>query len=147
LGEGVKLASDALQTLRERQLHWPFDRRAYPNYVIVLALTMLGLALLWLRGFTIAPRIFLEFFSWALLMIFGGWGLRRIGWPNFGGAMEATGMFYWQGLSTFFCIVPLATLPIPFKDSLLASWDHALGFDWVAYAKATADFYNPFAKA
>lgn len=110
-------------------------------------LLVAGCALLTIRGFTIAPVIWLQFFTWPLLSIIGGMGLRRLGYPDFGGAMEGMGLFYWQGLSAFFCIVPLASLGVPFADATLSSWDHALGFDWVAFAKATVWLHDPFAVA
>ena len=136
-----------MASLASRQLYWPFDRRAYPTYLVVFAMALTGSMLLAIRGFQVAPSMWLGFFSWSSLAFVGGMGLRRIGWPNFGGAMEAMGVFYRQGLSAFLCIVPLASLPIPFADPTLSAWDHALGFDWVAWAKMTAGLHDPFVLA
>lgn len=123
------------------------DRRSLPTYALILVLAVIGPALLLLRGFSIDPAVYLDYFSWPLLTIAGGIGLRRLGHPKFGGSMEVMGLLYWQGVSAFFCIVALASLPIPFADATLSMWDYALGFDWVAWAKATAWLHDPFAIA
>jgi membrane-associated phospholipid phosphatase len=123
--------------MRKTNLQFPFDRRSAPIYIIIAAMTFVGLILANWLGFTIAPAIFPQFFGMPLLSVVGGWGLRRIGRPNFGTAMETLGLFYLQGLAAFFCIAPLAVLSAPFADPALAAADRAIGFDWIAYAKLT----------
>lgn len=139
------MASRALFKVPE--MHSPFDRRAFPVYAMIAALTLVGALLLAVRGFAVAPIVWAQFFTWPLLAILGGLGLRRIGHPNFGGAMEATGVIYWQGLSAFLCIIPLASMSAPLADWWLSDADRALGFDWVAYSKMTAGFYVVYAAA
>jgi len=34
----------------------------------------------------------------------------------------------------------LMTIPFPLADAMLLSWDRAIGFDWLAYAKAMTEF-------
>lgn len=136
------MASRALFKVPE--LHSPFDRRAFPIYGLIVALGLVGALLLAILGFTVSLSVWMRFVSWPLLTIAGGLGLRRIGHPNFGGAMEATGILYWQGLSSFLCLVPLASISAPFADWRLAAADRALGFDWVGYAKATSGFETLF---
>lgn len=103
-------------------------------------MAFLGLILVGVLGFRISPAIFPQFFGMPLLSILGGWGLRRIGRPNFGTGMETLGLFFIQGLAAFFCIAPLAALSAPFADAALSSADRALHFDWVAYVRSTQPF-------
>lgn len=124
-------------TVNKLELRWPFDRRSAPIYILMAGMLLAGLILVEVLGFTISQGIFPEFFGMPLLSVLGGWGLRRIGRPNFGTALETLGLFFIQGLAAFFCIAPLAAISAPFADAALAKADQALGFDWVAYAKFT----------
>lgn len=137
----------SIAALAEPTFHPPFDRRSIPVYALIGMLALVGTLLLSLRGFYVSPAVWSGVFAWPLLTIAGGLGLRRIGWPRFGGAMEATGILYGQGLASFLCLVPLATLSAPFADNWLAAADRALGFDWVAYAHATVSWHDTFARA
>jgi membrane-associated phospholipid phosphatase len=122
----------------------PFDRRSLPVYSVIAAMAVVGLSLTFALGFTISPAIFPQFFGMPLMAVLAGWGLRRIGKPNFAAAMEMLGLFYIQGLAAFFCIAPLAAISAPFADASLAHADHLLGFDWIKYARLTSPFALPF---
>lgn len=125
-------------------LQSPFDRRAYPNYIMIAGMSLFGLSLMLVRGFTIAPEIAWEFFSWALVVIISGLAARRLGWERLAGALESIGVIYWQGLAGLLCIVPLATFAPPLADHFLNGIDKALSFDWVAYANLTQPLKPPF---
>lgn len=129
------ISSAIANRAREVRLQFPFDRRSAPIYTAIAAMSLVGLILVALLGFSISPRIFPQFFGMPLLSVIGGWGLRRIGRPNFGTGMETLGLFFLQGLAAFFCIAPLASISAPFADAMLASADRKLGFDWIAYSR------------
>ena len=78
-----------------------------------------------------------------LAAVLAGWGLRRVGKPNLGSAMEMLGLFYIQGLAAFFLIAPLASISAPLADDLLSKVDRSLGFNWQAYAQLTQNVNFP----
>lgn len=132
------MISLALQRIANTELQNPFDRRALPAYAITGTVAICGLIFLAATGFIIAREVWLGFFSWPIISIFGGLGLRRLGHPNFGGAMEAMGLVYGQGLFAFLLLVPLAAFSAPFADPWLSHIDSLIGFDWVAFARLTS---------
>jgi len=121
----------------------PFDRRSIPAYALIGLMAMSGLCLCAILGFSISFAIFPKYFGMPLFAVLAGWGLRRLGKPNFGSAMEMLGLFYFQGLAAFFLIAPLAGVSAPLADATLARVDRALGFDWAAYAALTRNFNLP----
>jgi membrane-associated phospholipid phosphatase len=132
-GEALAMAVTSIAA----ELFWPFDRRSLPAYILIGVMVASGLFLLWVTGFSVSPDVLPKFFSWPISAILAGWGLRRLGYMKFGGAMETMGILYGQGLSSFLCLVPLATMSAPLADHWLSEADQLLGFDWVAYAHAT----------
>jgi membrane-associated phospholipid phosphatase len=127
---------------RDVGLQSPFDPRSGPIYLLIAAMAGVGLVLCWLLHFKISLEIFENFYGMPLMSVLAGMCLRRIGKPNFGGAIEVLGLFFIQGLSAFFLIAPLAAISMPLADASLARADQFIGFDWATYLRVTAPL-NP----
>ena len=142
--DAVFLGDQLMSTVfKVPEMQMPFDRRSLPAYATIILMAASGLGLCVWLGFSISPVIFPNFFQMPLMAVLSGWGLRRIGRPNLGSAMEMLGLFYIQGLAAFFLIAPLASISGPLADPSLAQADQFLGFDWMAYAHLTEPLNLP----
>ena len=142
--DAVFLGDQLMSTVfKVPEMQMPFDRRSLPAYATIILMAASGLGLCVWLGFSISPVIFPNFFQMPLMAVLAGWGLRRIGRPNLGSAMEMLGLFYIQGLAAFFLIAPLASISGPLADPSLAQADQFLGFDWMAYAHLTEPLNLP----
>jgi membrane-associated phospholipid phosphatase len=127
---------------RNVELQSPFDPRSRAVYLLIAAMAVVGLFLCWALHFKISLEIFQNFYGMPLMSVLAGLCLRRIGKPNFGGAMEVLGLFFIQGLMAFFLIAPLAAISAPLADVPLARADQFIGFDWGVYVRATAPLHS-----
>ena len=120
----------------------PFDPRTRLIYLILAAELVCGGILLALADFSIDPQVFEMFAVWPSLAV-GGMLLRRLGYGNFGGAAEATGLIVSQGALSMLVVVPLAAISAPFADQTLSAADTALGFDWQSYVALAVPWQGP----
>lgn len=120
----------------------------YPHSGLwAFALTLLAVNSIWLSASTrvsVTPRFALvcgvsTFISVALTLV------RRVGGDTFDSIMHRAWCFlmmlaltalFAEGFSTINHL--LMTLSFPLADELLLRWDHSLGLNWLAYAKAIA---------
>jgi membrane-associated phospholipid phosphatase len=125
---------------REAVLYAPFDRRAFPAYVLLGVMGLCSIVLCTTLGFRVGREILTDIFGPPGVMVVGGCCLRRLGKADFGGAMEAMGLVYLEGTPAFLCIIPLAAVSGPWADATLSRWDALLGFDWLAFNAASANW-------
>lgn len=119
-----------------------FDPRTRLVYIFVAAELVCGGILLALVGFSINPQVFEMFTVWPSLAV-GGMLLRRLGYGNFGGAVEATGLIVSQGALSMLVAIPLAAISAPFADQTLSAADTALAFDWQSYVALAVPWQDP----
>jgi membrane-associated phospholipid phosphatase len=125
---------------REAELYPPFDRRSYPAYSLLGIMAACCACLCASLGFSVAREIYTQIFGPPAMMVVGGWCLRRLGKRDFAGAMETMGLVYLQATPAFLCIIPLAAISGPWADATLSRWDALMGFDWLAFNAASADW-------
>lgn len=107
---------------------------AIPTYAI-MALQLVAAAILFaIAGFSLPVAALLAMPLWPLFLCAGSVFLRRYNHPRMCGWLEATGLVYFQGVSTLLLLIPLTAFSGPFADERLAAADRALGFDWPAFA-------------
>lgn len=121
---------------RSVEMQPPFDRRSLPAYATLALMAVMGLCLCAALRFSISAEIWPRFFGPPAAIIVGGWGLRRLGKPQFAGVMETMGLVYLEATPAFLCLVPLTAISAPLADGWLSLADRALGFDWMAYYHA-----------
>ena len=125
-----QLQSDA----KSKTLNSPFEPRAVATYA-VMALQLAAAAILFaVAGFRLPLLALLAMPLWPLFLCGGSVLLRRYNRSLISGWLEATGLVYFQGVSTLLLLIPLTAFSGPFVDDRLAAADRALGFDWPAFA-------------
>lgn len=122
-----------------------FSPLARLPYALAAFVVVVTIVLFELTGFSLSPdlthTLVVPWLSpWLLLVYFViGPLARRIGWPRLGGAFECLGFLYGQAIFVF-TLLPLTALSGPLTDARLASWDRAIGFDWVAFVTRAEPF-------
>lgn len=134
------MASAALKTVRPTRPM--IEPMALPTYFIIAVGAAASAILVPLGGFTIDPSVWPIFFLWPFVA-FSGMLLRRVDHPKAATAVEATALIYGQGLAYLLMMFPVTALGAPLADGRLAAADHALGFNWSAYAWALAPVIDP----
>lgn len=114
---------------------------ALPTYALLGCSAVVSAFLIIVTNFAISGTVFALLSIWTLLA-FAGMLLRRVGHDRQAAAVEATGLVYGQGFFFVVALFPLSALSAPFADAALNNIDRALGFDWIAYAKAATPYIH-----
>ena len=126
---------NAIRRLGQSQIDtYPaFDIRATPVYAAITIGGALTLFFVVIGGFRFSDPFMAIPAAWCIGLFGAGLLARRYGHPSVGGACEAIGLVYSQGLLIESCLPMLTFYSAPLVDSRLAQADALLGFDWVAF--------------
>lgn len=118
-----------------------FDSRAYPVYWMLGGTIIAAVIALVAGGYSI-DRAYVEA-AWSIpALLLAAFAARRVGHPSIAGALETNTLLTGEAVFVYLLLIPLAASGRPYVDPLLARSDAALGFNWVAYARA-AEPYIP----
>ncbi len=121
------------------KLAYPFEPQAIPTYIFILTQLLCVVATFYWFGFTTDLPIFTAAITWMFVAL-AGIMLRRIHFPRFGAAMEASALLYGQGVVSIPLVITIGAFNAPWADSLINSWDLLLGFSW----REAIDILQPF---
>lgn len=131
-----------MSTLATRFPTYPmFDPRTRWLYGMLAGSIVLELGLLFALGLRLDSGPILAAQFWPPLII-GAWAARRIGLDRLATSLEALALLYGQGLALCFSTAVLATISGPLADGWLMGVDRWLGFDWMAYYRATRPYFD-----
>lgn len=111
------------------------DPRSWTAYALLAALAVGTYVSLSITGLRFSVAWGVAFSEVAVVAIFVAWMLRRAGHAAISTGLETIALGYLISLAGVAIQYPLMALPFPFTDALLSRIDHALGFDWWAFAQ------------
>lgn len=93
-------------------------------------------------GVTVSSDV-LKFAPPLVLILVGGLAARRINLPRVSAALQVFALVPLQSLLAVLLIASMARIGRPFADPILASWDHALGLDWLTFFEWCRPYTTP----
>ena len=115
------------------------DPRSWAAYAILAVLASAAYASLALTGLRFSVAWAWPFSKVSIVAIFVAWMLRRAGHSAISTGLETIAFSHLVATAGVVIQYPLMALPFPFTDALLSRMDHALGFDWWAFAQLLSD--------